>query len=93
MVVVFDVSWNFSLLDEVEDGYANVCHGDHAGSHVAKPAGGVDQHVILVVTGGVEACTDLVTEERVTELFTEVDVESRDGFGLFLGGFLHKVFY
>ena len=96
MVVAFDFCWDFALLNEEEDGGANLCHGDHAGSHIAETAGGVGEEIVLVITGAVEAGGDFTAEERVTEPFTGVDVCScgfaEDGVGPFGRRLLHEDF-
>ena len=90
MIIAFDIGWDFTLLNKEEGGGANVCHGDHLGSHVVAHTGGFTQHAILLVARVVQACRDLTAEDRVSELTTGVDVRSRsvadDGLGLFGGG-------
>ena len=56
MVIASDVGWDHTLINEMEDCCANLHHGEDAWPHDAKPNGGVDKHVVLIVAYAINAC-------------------------------------
>ena len=58
MVIILDLGRDFTLADEVEDGGADLRHGDDTWTHDAELAGCVGEHVVLVVAREIWAVGD-----------------------------------